>query len=791
MSILSPQFGRAQTAAAATDRSSPAAQNSPAPAAAPAAADNKPPSPPPDNQATIENPDFSVKIPRVNPPARGEYNIAAEFQDSEGGITHLHGHVVIEMYDATLKADEGEYDENTKVFKAWGNVSYRNYNHDEIIYCDRAEYNTDTELGTFYHTRGFTKTKVVARPGLLTTQQPFYFEAAWAEKIEDKYLLHDGIITDCHIPHPWWVLHSNLFDVIPEDRAIAHNAVFRLHGVPMFFFPYFYKALKKEPRKSGFLTPEAGHSSQFGYFVGAGYYWAINRSYDLTYLATDYTSRGLANHLNFRGVPNDKTVFDIIAYGIDDRGTPTSLAAPGADVTGVARTSFGDGWIARGNLDYLSSYLFRETFSGSFNDAIFSTTNSTGFVQKIFGAYNFETEVSQNQDFLSITPGDVIGIRKAPEFELSSVDQQFASGAIPLWVSFDSSFGLFHRVESTVADHGPYYQTSQFTPRGDIEPSVTSSLQWNGFSLVPSFTMHETFYGQNLANMNTVVSSALNRAAPEMNIDFVIPAIERIYKRKTFLGDELKHVIEPRVTYDYVTGVSDFLSTLRFDQIDLLTDTNQVNFGLTNRLYAKKGSTVKEVLTWELGYERYFDPTFGGAVVPGERNVLAPGIDFSGFSFIDGPRSYSPIDSTLRIYPRDGVNIRWQADYDPLYHRLIDSIVSADYHVKKYFASIASNQLKPPLAIAPPANQLIAQLGWGDPNRKGWNVALSTVYDFRLGYQEFGIVQVTYNTDCCGFSAEYRRFDFGAVNDTQYKFSFSIANIGTFGNLKKQERLGI
>lgn len=791
MPILSPQFGRAQTPAAATDRSSPAAQNSPAPAGAPAAADNKPPSPPPDNRATIENPDFSVKIPRVNPPARGEYNIAAEFQDSEGGITHLHGHVVIEMYDATLKADEGEYDENTKVFKAWGNVSYRNYNHDEIIYCDRAEYNTDTELGTFYHTRGFTKTKVVARPGMLTTQQPFYFEAAWAEKIEDKYLLHDGIITDCHIPHPWWVLHSNLFDVIPEDRAIAHNAVFRLHGVPMFFFPYFYKALKKEPRKSGFLTPEAGHSSQFGYFVGAGYYWAINRSYDLTYLATDYTSRGLANHLNFRGVPNDKTVFDIIAYGIDDRGTPTSLAAPGADVTGVARTSFGDGWIARGNLDYLSSYLFRETFSGSFNDAIFSTTNSTGFVQKIFGAYNFETEVSQNQDFLSITPGDVIGIRKAPEFELSSVDQQFASGTIPLWVSFDSSFGLFHRVESTVADHGPYYQTSQFTPRGDIEPSVTSSLQWNGFSLVPSFTMHETFYGQNLANMNTVVSSALNRAAPEMNIDFVIPAIERIYKRKTFLGDELKHVIEPRVTYDYVTGVSDFLSTLRFDQIDLLTDTNQVNFGLTNRLYAKKGSTVKEVLTWELGYERYFDPTFGGAVVPGERNVLAPGIDFSGFSFIDGPRSYSPIDSTLRIYPRDGVNIRWQADYDPLYHRLIDSIVSADYHVKKYFASIASNQLKPPLAIAPPANQLIAQLGWGDPNRKGWNVALSTVYDFRLGYQEFGIVQVTYNTDCCGFSAEYRRFDFGAVNDTQYKFSFSIANIGTFGNLKKQERLGI
>ena len=147
--------------------------------------------------------------------------------------------------------------------------------------------------GTFHHVKGYTKTKVVARPGVLTTTQPFYFEGDWAEKIEDKYLLHDGMITDCNIPHPWWTLHSNLFDILPDDRAITHDAVFRLHGVPIFYFPYFYRALKKEPRKSGFLSPEAGHSSQFGYFFGAGYYWAINRSYDLTYVFTDYTERGV------------------------------------------------------------------------------------------------------------------------------------------------------------------------------------------------------------------------------------------------------------------------------------------------------------------------------------------------------------------------------------------------------------------------------------------------------------------------------------------------------------------
>ena len=131
----------------------------------------------------MERPDFAVKIPRIDPPERGEYEFSADSQNSEGGIYHLHGHAVIEVFDATFKADDAEYDENTKIFTAHGNVYYRNYERNEVIYCDRAEYNSETGRGTFYHVKGYTKTKVVARQGVLTTQEPFYFEAEWAEKI--------------------------------------------------------------------------------------------------------------------------------------------------------------------------------------------------------------------------------------------------------------------------------------------------------------------------------------------------------------------------------------------------------------------------------------------------------------------------------------------------------------------------------------------------------------------------------------------------------------------------------
>jgi LPS-assembly protein len=747
-----------------------------------------PPPPPPQDSPSIERPDFNVKIPRVNPPARGEYDITSDFQESVGGVYHLHGNVVIELFNATFKADDAEYDENTKVFKARGSVQYRNYLHDEVIYCDRAEYNMDTERGTCYRVKGYTKTKIVARPGVLTTQEPFYFEGAYAEKIEDKYLLHDGIITDCHIPHPWWTMHAKVFDIIPDDRAVTHGGIFHLKRVPVFYFPYFYHALKKEPRKSGFLPPEAGHSSLFGYFVGAGYYWAINRSYDLEYVATDYTSRGVAHHVDFRGKPGQSTDFDFIVYGVNDHGNPSvsTVKAPGYSVTGAIRTTFSDGWIARANVDYLSSYLFRQTFAYSFTEAVYSTTNSTGFITKNFDYYTFNTDVSRNENFESSVANDSVLIRKLPEFEFLGRDRQVASGALPAWFSFDTSFGLYHRVQPIAEAN--FYETNQFTPRGDFSPTLSTAFRWKGFDLFPSFTMHETFYGQSFSH-GAAVTAGLNRTAPEINVDLVMPSIERMFNHKSFLGEKLKHVIEPRASYKYVTGVDNFLETLRFDQLDLLANTSEVLLGITNRLYAKKGDTVTEVLTWELYQKRFFDPTFGGAVVAGARNVTLSSLDLTGFSFLNGPRNYSPIVSILRATPRPGFTVSWEGDYDPLLHRFTNSIISAGGRYKKYFASVGHNQVKPDLVVSGPTNQLSSQFGYGDPNRKGWNAAFSTIYDFRVGLQEFSIAQVTYNTDCCGFSVEYRRFNFGARDDTSYRFAFSIANIGTFGNLKKQERL--
>jgi len=720
---------------------------------------------------------------------KGDYDITSDSQESAGGVYQLHGHVVVELFDATFRADEAEYDENTHVFKARGNVYYRNYERNEILYCDTAEYNTDTGRGTFGHVRGFMKTRVVARPGLLLSNEAFYFEGKYAERFEDRYILHEGYITDCQMPSPWWTLSSDVFNIYPGDRAVTRNGVYHVRGVPVFFFPYFYKGLKKEPRKSGFLSPEAGHSSQFGYFFGLGYYWAISRSFDASYVAQDYTSRGYAHHIDFRGKPTNKSDFNLIFYGVNDRGVQqggNAIKAGGFSLTGTGKIQFGNDWEARGNLDYLTSLLFRQTFTQSFNEAIYSAVTSTAFLEKHFGSYTFEAQASRNENFQDTVKDDFIIVRKLPEFDFSGRDHQLAGGPFPLWFSFDSSFGLYHRVEP--APQPGYYENAQFMPRGSFSPSVNTAAHWGGFSVVPSFTLHESFYGQTLVS-GTVQNAALTRSVPEFDVDFILPSLSRIYNRKTFLGEKLKHVIEPRFGYRYVTGVSNFAETLRFDQFDLFSNTNEASAGFTNRLYARRGESTVEILSWQLFAKAFFDPTFGGAFVPGQRNVVLTAMDFTGFSYLDHSRRYSPVSSILRALPRPGVAVQWQADYDPLLHRLVNSTFSTDFRLRQYFISMGQNVVRPDAILSPAADQLRATLGYGQTNRKGWNAAFSTVYDYRQQIMQFAIGQLSYNTDCCGFSVEFRRIAFGTLNDNQFKFAYTIANIGTFGNLKKQERI--
>jgi LPS-assembly protein len=703
-------------------------------------------------------------------------------------MRRLRGAAVVETTEMILRADEIDYDSQKGYAEARGNVRFDHFAGGEHLEADRVEYDLKNESGMYYNVRGSSPAKIEARPGVLTTTSPFSFQARWAERIKNRYILHEGFITNCKLPKPWWILRGSEFDVIPGDRAIARNSVFRLRKVPLFYTPMFYKALDRAPRKSGFLTPSVGNSSRRGKMVAGGYYWAINRSYDATYRAQLFTQRGVAHYVDFRGKPNEKTDFNYSLFGVKDRGYKPESGdrlppESGYLMSFSGRSDLPKGFTARADVNYLSSFAFRQAFTESFYEAISSQVRSTGYVAKHWSSFDLNFVATRIENFQSREASDKVSLRRLPAVEFRSRDRQVSERVLPVWVSLDSSASLLRRSQLS-------FQTAQFVDRLDFEPRIMTALRWKEFHLIPSFSIRETNYGSTLDSEGRLIGKGLLRSSREFGAELVMPSIERVFEKPpAWLGTKLKHVIESRATFRYISGVEDFRRIIRFDETELLSNTKELEVSVINRLYSKRsGGAVEEVLSWSLAQQRYFDPTFGGAVMDGRRNVFLSPARLTGYTFVDIPRNYSPIVSTLRATPRPGIGLEWRADYDPVRGHFVNSGFSVDGRIAtNYFISVGHNQISSSPNLSSSANQFRGMVGFGQENRRGWSAGFLAIYDYSQKYLPIAQTQVTYNTDCCGWSVQYRRFGFR--NDNQIQVAFAVANIGSFGTLKRQERM--
>jgi LPS-assembly protein len=155
--------------------------------------------------------------------------------------------------------------------------------------------------------------------------------------------------------------------------------------------------------------------------------------------------------------------------------------------------------------------------------------------------------------------------------------------------------------------------------------------------------------------------------------------------------------------------------------------------------------------------------------------------------------------SVVRASPVPSAGIEWRTDYDPALRKFLNSSVTADARVSNYLFSIGHAYVTNtgaceftevrPKCLSPAYNQFRGLVGIGNDQKRGWNAAFSAYYDFDKAVMQYATTQVTYNLDCCGFSVQYRRFSFGIRNENQFRAAFVIANIGSFGTLKRQERI--
>jgi LPS-assembly protein len=787
----------------------------------------------------------------------GEATICAIRQEEIGPVYKLHGEVEIHYLNYVLRADEATYNSDTREAAAFGHFQLDGGPNDDHIRASHGTYNFLTETGHFYDVNATTGFHFERNRLVLTSTAPFSFQGKIVEKDSpEHYLVYNGSITTCQLPHPKWKFDAHKVVVDVGGNASIYDSTFFLHGVPIFYFPYATHPVNHEARQTGFLVPSGGRSSSNGTEFGDAFYWDINRSMDATVGGEYFSKRGWLQRGDFRARPSDTSYLELNYFGVIDRGievgTPTGpqlLREGGEEVRLIGQGHY-DGIRAVSNVDYLSAFIFRLAFNDSFTQAINSEVKSQMFLEKDLNGLGLGGMVERYQNYFQLAqPSGIltnppvfndVEIWHTPSIDASSVEQAIAR--TPFEWSFDSSFAGLSRSE-------PNFSASTLE-RLDFDPEISLPLLFHGWSLRPALAAHEAYYTAQLVG-GSAVSNAITRQALDASVEFRSPVLEKVFD-KEFLGRKWKHVIEPEAIYRYVTGVKNFNQILKFDQHDIMSDTNEVEYGFTTRLYAKRKSTaatpcespmtalavggaappqttpwqrvsntesesclkapvIREMVTWSVFQKYFLNPTFGGALVPGQRNVFTTSEELTGIAFLTQPRNLSPIVSRLRLATSSKTDTEWDMDYDFRLGRINSSTLLVNYLLGPFTIGGGDAYLQIPQTKSTTTNvpaegtcgtsnttvqptckfqQFRVGLGYGSLIHHGFSSAANFGLDAEINQLQFASLQSTYNWDCCGLTLEYRRYAIGNVrNENLFRFNFTLANIGSFGNLRPQERL--
>jgi LPS-assembly protein len=817
-----------------------------------------------DHQPEAEEP----RKPKATITEQEPVTINADQCEKNGTRYSLRGNVGVTFQDFTFHGDTVTYNSETGDATTSGNVLLDGGSRDMHIAATHASYNVRSRTGKFYDVVGTTGARFQGRNVTLTSTNPIAFTGKLVEQTgPEEYVLHDGSVTSCELPHPKWTFNASMIILRVGNSARIYNTTFRVKGVPVLYLPYAAPPVERLGRQSGFLIPNFGTSSSKGTIVGDSFYWAINRSMDAT-LGGEYLSkRGWSLQEVFRAVPSETSYLNVNYFQVLDRGivqniqkagapagttVPQTVNQGGEDIKLNGGAMLPHGFRGVASIDYLSSFLFRLAFTENFSQAVDSEVRSVAFLSKSVNGFSFNFFGSRYQNFQGTTSGDAITILHTPAFELGGIEQRIFRS--PLYWSYDVDAEGVRRSE-------PGFVTPNLVGRFDIAPVVSMPLLFEGWTFRPQIELRNTAYTQRqIAVAATSASTAglqpvhdlLNRRTLDLSTELRPPALEKVFAGQ-FAGRKFKHAIEPRVTYRYTNGLENFSSIIRFDMRDILSNTNEIEYGVIQRLYTKRihggcadreqrdnddaGSEWKhesgaqqqplahvhvdctpsganEFATWELKQKYFFDPNFGGAILNGRRNVLATSSEFTGVAFLTDPRRFSPLVSRFRMRTTTNSDLEWQLDYDLKKGRINSSTFYSTLHFGNFLVQGSHAFLQDPgeIVVSPTTglllspcipqrfnqpecvplvfNQLRALVGYGRPSKRGWSAAANIGVDSEFKLIQYSAVQGAYNWDCCGISVEYRRFSLGQVrNENQYRFAFTLANIGSFGNLKRQTRL--
>ncbi len=685
---------------------------------------------------------LALLLPLVPQGETAQITCAGQMERQADIVRCPRGAVVV-YQDIRVEADWIEFDQNTKQLTAGDHVKFTRA--EELLDGGRFSFNVQTRTGTLTDVRGEV--------------EGYFLKAGEYERLPDgKWRLLKVSATACPGDCPKWGFTFKEALVTPGKEVSGRRLTFRVRNMPVLWFPKL--TLHSEKRASGFLIPGYAKSTTKGQSFREAYFWAIDRSYDATFTGEYFSERGPAGTIDFHAYPNALTKIDVSEFFAIDR------KHQGGQRTHIhALSDLNPNWRGVANVDITSDFEFRQVFEQGFNVISSPIEQSLGFLTRNGPHSSLNVLYNRSAVFF---PGQSVVMRKFPSVDFQ-LPTNSVGGRIPVYFSFDAGLTGMARRDSQI-------NTPAFMQRIDIHPSLeipvlrSALLSWSH-----RIGVRDTFYTHSLDP--DVAQHPLNRGVFDYTMSITGPQLEREF-------GTWKHVFEPTFEYRFVGGIDDFRKTIIVDETDLATNTNEIEYGVTNRFYS-----TREFLTWRVAQKMYFDPSFGGALLSGRRNALEPLMDLTGFAFSDGvPRHFSPVVSTFRIATTPQTSTDIEVDYDLQRHEFRSAGIMGGIR-RSLFNSSVGYFFNKRTEIQEPNNQLRALVSLGDASRSGLSAGFGFSYDIYNSIFQSSVGQVNYNAECYGLSFELSQVDLGFRREVGWRISLSLKNLGSIGNLRPQERL--
>jgi LPS-assembly protein len=734
------------------------------------------------------------------------------------------GNVDVRYGAYRLQADKVMLYEAENKMIAEGSVVF-DQGDDQRITGARAVWNLKTKLGTFEDSTGFTNQ---TNDGTV-----IYFTAERVERTAlDEIIVTKGKFTACEEAVPKWSFTADRAQIKVNKKIKLKNAKFRVKDIPVIPLPYASIPIEQRDRQSGFLTPTFGFSGNKGFRLSGAYFQTLGRSADVTIRGDLYSSRGVGYGLDFRTRANSRSFFNFGFYAVKDRilGSKASSDNPdqgGSLIYAEGVHYFSNGFTAAADVRLTSNLAFRQVFSDGIQQIISPVEVSQAFVNKSWD--NYELNLLARSQVISI-PNVRIKSRNLPSVHFEKRPSML-SFLKPLYFSFQTSVeGVSRREE--VDDLGLYQRTTGSDPtitpaigqRFDVFPELTLPISLKYLNITATAGGRVTYYSNSFNDMRQVVGRDVIRKYGEFQLDVRPVALARNFygKNNAF---KFRHVIEPFVTYRYVKGIDNFQKIVRIDELDTITDTNELEFGLTNRVYTrryteavtdeaqkllretdaadKKPLSVQpyEIFNLTVRGKYFFDKTFGGALIPGRRNQIEPITAMTFYTFGGVPRRFSPlnIEATYRPQRTVFVSTRMDVGVQGDGVRAASATIGYDTPLLKFFQTFYYTRAVNLL----PSLQIYANTAGKEPGTlrgSQWSPSIfvgnrdrgpyggtSLFFDFEnrrasnLSPLISSLYTVGYAYDCCSLAVQFYTFNVGVRNENRLVFSFKLNGIGAFG----------